>query len=131
MHLNGWQRIGIVASVAWVIGGACWGYLLGTDWGDNMNFRGYEIQQRYERCMRDAQQREHDAKWQHKETHFIDDSTQCYLNRRKDTDAASSNGWLFAALLGLLPIPLGWAGVYGSMALTRWIRKGFETQGNT
>jgi hypothetical protein len=127
MHLNGWQRIGVVASFAWAIGGAFWGYHIGYDWGHDIGFRGYDIQQRFDSCWSDAQQRELDAKSKHQTNNFIADSGQCKLNRRRDIQAASSNGWLYAALIGLLPIPCGWFGVYGSIALTYWIRRGFES----
>ena len=50
----------------------------------------------------------------------------CTRAFEKDYPAAVGNHWLYAAVFGLVPIPLGWLVVYGLVALWRWIRVGFK-----
>jgi hypothetical protein len=58
---------------------------------------------------------------------LIKDLEKCGSEYRKAHKDAMSTGWLYAALLALLPIPLGWLAVYKSIALLNWIREGFRT----
>jgi hypothetical protein len=104
MRLNGWQRIGIVASVIWAIGGAIWGNNIGIhegDWAVAMLSHCYET---------------HSGDW-----------TQCDQDFHRDYSVAIGNHWLYAAVFGLVPIPLGWLIVYGFVGLWRWIRRGFRS----
>lgn len=113
MRLNGWQRIGVVASVIWAIGGAIWGNNLGIQEGD-------WVVREYKFCLaRHSVQPDgtvpQDTDW-----------GPCTRAFEKDYPAAVGNHWLYAAVFGLVPIPLGWLVVYGLVALWRWIRVGFK-----
>jgi hypothetical protein len=50
----------------------------------------------------------------------------CSQEFNKFWPEAIRNHWNYAALLGLVPIPLGWLTAYGIIALVRWIRAGFK-----
>ncbi len=58
---------------------------------------------------------------------MIRDLGKCQLEYTRANKEATSTGSLYAVLLALLPIPLGWLAVYKSIALLRWIREGFGT----
>ena len=126
MRLNGWQRIGVVASVAWAVAGLCWGYSIGSHEGDYT--RDY-----FERCKDTAynefRNQSHTPKSAMKT--LESDLATCRIDENKRHEQATSNQIPYALMMGLLPIPLGWFGVYGGLALIRWVRKGFaETSGH-
>jgi hypothetical protein len=104
MRLNGWQRLGVVASVVWALGGAFWGNNLGLHEGD------YVVTQ-YQICT---------------EGPLPVDWNACSQAFARDWPAAISHRWAYAAFFGLVPIPLGWLIVYGLRALVRWIQSGFN-----
>jgi hypothetical protein len=99
MRLNGWQRIGIVASVVWAIGGprmnvanaSFIGRVLDVDRANND----------FDRC----RERAKDAY----------DSVPRY-------PLLSANG----AFVALVPVALGWLIAYALVYLGRWIRAGFK-----
>ena len=103
MQLSGWQRIGVVISILWIIGGGLLGNNIGIHEGD------YVVQE-LQIC-----EEAHNA-----------DLKMCYQKFDKDWPAAISNHWIDAVFFGLVPIPLGWLTVYGIVALLRWIRAGFK-----
>ncbi len=102
MRLNGWQRIGVVVSCLWAIGGA----FLGHDYGIH---QGDYVLRALARCL------EHQTDWD-----------PCHQAFSRDWPVAIADHWLYAAVVGLIPIPLGWLGAYGGIALVRWIRSGFK-----
>jgi hypothetical protein len=125
MQLNGWQRIGVVVSIAWVIGGAIWGYNIGY-------YEGGDVDRGFEQCRGGAQnwyqnQNQYQETRRYTTNDLIKDLEKCGSEYRKAHKDAMSTGWLYAALLALLPIPLGWLAVYKSIALLNWIREGFRT----
>jgi hypothetical protein len=50
----------------------------------------------------------------------------CLQAFENEWPAAIANHWLYAVVVGLVPIPLGWLLAYAGMALMRWIRTGFR-----
>ena len=113
MHLNGWQRIGVVASICW--------FVVGGLWINGLVIDGLGAPARYEfnRCL-------------------VARSIQPDGTVPKDTDwgpceerfsaafvAATADHWFYAAAYALIPIPIVWLLVYGLVALFRWIRAGF------
>ncbi len=122
-RLNGWQRIGVVLSVVWAIGGGCWGYNIGYhDGGD--------VDGDFQQCRAGAQnwyQNQYQGTSRYTTEDLIKDLEKCHSEYLKENKEATSAGLLYAALLGLLPIPLGWFVVYKSIALLCWIREGFGT----
>jgi hypothetical protein len=122
-RLNGWQRIGIVASVVWVIAGGCWGYNIGYH-------EGGDVDRDFEQCRAGAQnwyQNQYQGTPRYTTGDLIKDLGKCKSEYIKANKEATSTGSLYAGLLALLPIPLGWFAVYKSIALFLWIREGFRT----
>ena len=102
-RLNGWQRIGIVVSVLWAIGGGLWGNNIGIHEGDYATHA-------LGRCLDEP-----GSDWKACEDVF-----------NKDWPEAIKYHWYYAAFVGLVPIPIVWLMAYGILMLIRWIRKGFN-----
>jgi hypothetical protein len=102
MRLNGWQRIGIVVSVLWVIGGGIWGNEVGISEGD------WAVRA-YKRCLETKS----------------NDWPQCDRKFEKEYPEAIKYHWANAAIFAFAPIPIGWLAVWGCVALVRWVRRGF------
>jgi hypothetical protein len=118
-RLNGWQRIGVVASVLWAIGGAFWGFNIGYHEGGDVD-RDFEV------CRAGTQYRyQHQGTPRYTTDDLIKDLGKCQSEYARANKEATSTGSLYAVLLALLPIPLGWLAVYKFIALLRWIREGF------
>jgi hypothetical protein len=123
-RLNGWQRIGIVVLVFWAIGGAFWGYNIGYH-------EGGDVDQDFKQCRAGAQnwyenQYRIEGSPRYTTKDLIGDWGKCKAEYDRANKDATSTGWLYAALLAVLPIPLAWFAVYKSIALLRWIREGFQ-----
>jgi hypothetical protein len=103
LRLNGWQRVGIVASILWAFGGGLWGNNIGIRQGD----WAVEIEKD---CMADGK-----TDWR-----------VCDDNFDKEWNSAISSHWDDAAFIGLVPIPFAWGIAYGVRGIVRWIRKGFK-----
>ena len=100
IKLNSWQRIGVVLSVFWAVGGALWGNDLGLQQGNWVVDRligCYEI---------------HSICW-----------TPCYSDFNRDYPEAIKYHWHYAAIVAVAPIPLAWLVVYGFIGLWRWISR--------
>ena len=108
-RLNGWQRIGIVASVAWAIG--AW-----IDTTVSFNAKANSaFSQTLDICLTQRTEDGHysdvkDCQNAAEEAHAIE-----LLHKN---EAAAFNA--------LLPIPIVWLLVYGFIGLFRWIRRGFQ-----
>src|SRR5262249_12846410 len=106
MRLNGWQRIGIVASVIWAIGAPI--YLDHAAQQNAMEaFGSY-----YEAC-RDNPSSELD--WRFERARWASDTVTRY-------QLLSVNG----VVVALVPVGLGWLLAYALVYLVRWIRAGFQ-----
>jgi hypothetical protein len=105
MRLNGWQRIGIVASVIWAIGGPIYvDYKAEKEAWEAMN-------QSYRGCMgayNDDGRCMQEARW---------------ASERVPRAFRTPINWVVTALV---PIGLGWLLVYALVYLVRWIRVGFK-----
>jgi|SRR5258708_9983545 hypothetical protein len=102
MSLNGWQRIGIVVSIVWLIGGGLWGNSVGLSQGDH-------VSQALAQCLA-----------------AFTDWAPCSARFEKDWPEAVKYHWHYAAAFALIPIPLGWLVCWGLLNLVRWIRAGFK-----
>jgi hypothetical protein len=109
MHLSGWQRIAVIASVCWFIGG---GALI-------IDYLVRPTTAEYGRCL-DAHSIQPDGTWPR-------DTDWGPCTRRFETEyiAAVADHWQWAALCTLLPIPTIWLLVYGLVALMRWTKAAF------
>ena len=103
MYLNGWQRIWLVASVCWIIGGSLWIHSFAIDDAHT----GYEI------CFHSRSEGR--------------SAENCESKYAANLHAvvADPYHWLYTAALTLIPIPIVWLIVYGLVALVRWIKAGF------
>lgn len=118
--LSGWQRIGLVLSVAWILYGAYWGNKDGLHQGD-----WTEIV--YQSCMDDAQRfaaldnySQSALKEQQRER------AACDQQRDRNWQTAIQYHFQYAAICAFVPIPFGWGVVYGLIAVVKWIRNGFK-----
>jgi hypothetical protein len=104
LRFKGWQRIGIVASVLWFFGGGLWGNKIGLHEGDYVT-RAYTL------CIDEAS----GEQWKSCESTF-----------RHDWPLAIQYHWWYAAIIGIVPIPIAWLVTYGLIGLFHWIRRGFR-----
>jgi hypothetical protein len=113
LKFNGWQRLGIICSVIWFLGGGFWGNKMAIDEGARM--AGVEV----DNCVASNKLKfgENGA--------YSDVWTPCWkefpANYVRDIDGH----WWSALLVGLGPIPFAWLIAWGAIALTRWVRRGF------
>ena len=98
LHLNGWQRIGIVLSVIWAIVGGLWGFYAVDHTAAD-----------YQTCLKSS------TYWE-----------ACRQAFAYNYAASSNTRWYNAALLGLAPIPIGWLIGYALADIVSWIRAGFR-----
>jgi hypothetical protein len=124
MHLNGWQRIGVVISVLWAVGGGLSGNNLGLHEGD-------WVKEAYQDCLARVDNSVSSSLAASKDLGAVEkqdakDLDLCAQTRDKAWPKAISNHWIYAAFFGLAPVLLGWFAVYGVIALVRWIRAGFK-----
>jgi hypothetical protein len=126
MKLNGWNRIGIIISVIWIIGV---GYRIYDSEVDRASVRKLEAQAA---CDSTANRLPDQARSipDPREVPIppgahVEDSTEC--NKR----AGDAFGLFIvtarkeAAAFALIPVPLGWAFAYIALFLVRWVKRGF------
>jgi hypothetical protein len=106
MRLNGWQRIGIVASVIWAIGAPIYMDHAAQREASDRFSESYESCRAFptidpNRCFEQASR--------------LYDNVQRYTFSTPET-----------AVVAFVPIVLGWLGVYALVYLVRWIRAGFK-----
>jgi hypothetical protein len=104
MKINGWKRLGIIASVTWILvaGGVTFTRTQNAD-----------IKQQL--MMLESCEASH-----HGTAPECDDMLHRgdaeYMRLERET----------AALVALVPVPIGWAFVYLVLFLTRWVKRGFD-----
>jgi hypothetical protein len=103
--LNGWQRIGILASVIWMLGA----YLYTFSHEENEDIKINVIVE--QACV--------DARPAGTPMKPCDDAMYAQINR----DIPGERQW--AAIVALVPIPLAWGFCYLAVFLVRWIKRGF------
>jgi hypothetical protein len=104
MRLNGWQRIGIVASIIWAISGPLWVYYTASPQ------QSLVAEEHFGTCL--------DSK--------TIDPNVCQTNYEQEIAFARNFLWKVATVVCLMPLLLGWLGTYGIRGVTRWIRVGFR-----
>ena len=111
MKLNGWQRIGIVASVVWVI------YSYNHTY-DDLIYRQSSINVEEElNCMR-AHQGDDSA---FRICDAVGKDNGGMANRLKEQHDDS----IAAITEAIIPVPLAWGFVYLTLFLVRWVKRGF------
>jgi hypothetical protein len=105
--LNGWQRIGVVASVVWILGAGFY-TLDAVQESDSKTAVAAALE-----C----------------ESHIpqgITTLAECD-KRMTDYEAETYSGeWADAAIVAFVPVPLAWGLAYLTLFLTRWIKRGFR-----
>lgn len=103
MRLNGWQRIGVIASGAWGV--------VGFVIGDSIGMHGGDLaQDEFSDCLA-SPSGDYDA---------------CLAHFKVAYAAGIDGHWLTAALWALVPILFGWLAAWTIVALVRWVRRGFN-----
>jgi hypothetical protein len=113
MKLNGWKRIGIIASVVWTLGAGIHTYdsELGraSDW----------IADTHVRCDSSLPSDSKD------EGAYESGYRKCNKEAEDSLALAISNARFSAALAAFVPVPFGWGLVYLALFLVRWVKRGF------
>jgi hypothetical protein len=113
-RLNGWQRIGVIASVLWILAAGSYTYI--SEFAKVSN----PYVPLYVQCLSDA----HDNRTKD-ENAYQEALRQCQKDLNKSSAWASSEARIVAAFVALVPVILGWAVAYLALFLTRWVRRGF------
>jgi|SRR5271169_2928192 len=108
-HLNGWQRVGILASVLWVIGG---GIAV-----RNADLRSASSMYRLtDQICTEAE---------HKRPNY--DLSICSKKADEAFETMLKGSWGNVALVSFLPLPLGWLMAYLVIGIWGWVKRGFKT----
>lgn len=112
MKLNGWKRIGIIASVVWILGAGLYTY------DSEFNRASHYIAADHVRC--DSylgNYKDEDAR----EMAF----RECNKQADDSLALAETNARLVGAIVAFVPVPLGWGFTYLALFLVRWVKRGF------
>ena len=109
--LNGWKRLGIIASAVWIL--VAWVHTFDSETDRASN----DIAANHVTCDGNLAGKTGDA-WQ-------DGFDEC--NRRADESLkqAMTGARGDAAIVAFVPVPLGWGLAYLVLFLVRWVRRGF------
>jgi len=136
MRINGWQRIGIVASVVWMLVAGIYTLNVTSDADLEAAARIYrdcaDIRD-------DANQRQREYCWQQsaKSADYSAVFNKCVQEfEAKNPDTCSKrsadyavnslpNERIEAAAVALIPLPLAWGFAYLCLFLVRWVKRGF------
>jgi hypothetical protein len=109
--LNGWKRIGIIASVLWIL-------IAGIHTYDSeMDSAEKSIASIHIACDGYLAGKTGDA--------WTIGFNECNREANDNLDIAIKGAWLDATLIALVPMPLGWAFIYLLLFLMRWVKRGF------
>jgi hypothetical protein len=103
MKINGWQRIGILVSVIWMVG--AYFYTMDRVQTDDIQMAANVD----EACIAAKQQ----------EQKVCDNEMYAEVIRALPREREE------AAIVALVPVPLSWSFVYLTLFLLRWIKRGF------
>ena len=110
MRLNGWVRLGIVASVLWAVGA----YLYQNNAVNERASRAYDHWAK--QCMAVERLKNSDKQ----------DFEKCYAMGEEMMMLAFKEAKGEAAALALIPIPLAWLFGWLIVVIWRWVAKGFQ-----
>jgi hypothetical protein len=108
--MNGWVRLGIVASVAWAVGAYFYG-MSEQDWAS----RSFEF------C-------HHIADTFPTVDEAIKVHARCDADFKRELPVAMRDLRGNAAVLALLPIPVFWIVTLLCIAVVKWVRRGFRSK---
>ncbi|WP_443749691.1 hypothetical protein [Asticcacaulis solisilvae] len=106
--LNGWQRIGVIASVIWIVAAGVGERIREQKYFEDLEYASVSV------C---------EQKWQYEPMPSpdpcIEDGVNTYFNNLK------AAGWSGPLIAAFLPVAVGWGLTYLILALARWVRRGF------
>ena|ERR1700676_926914 len=111
MKLNGWKRLGIVASTVWILGAGTCTYSAARD--ADIKF-AVETEDACET-----------ATGQANFPHFSP-ARDCHQESIHYINVTLLDAEIGAALMAFIPVPMGWGFVYLILFLVRWITRGFN-----
>jgi hypothetical protein len=128
VKLNGWKRIGIIASVIWILGAGAYTY------DSEIDRASLSISEVYLACNGAAKER-----FPSKAPDFIPDpstvpippgaqigdASDCKKEADDSLTLAINNARSDGVLVALVPVPLGWGITYLVLFLVRWVKRGF------
>jgi hypothetical protein len=128
MKLNGWKRIGIVASLVWILGAGVYTY------HSEMDRASLLIGEGYLSCGGAA-----NAPLPSKPLDsapepgtvpvppgaVVADSVDCHKQAEDSFALAVKNARLAATLAALVPVPMGWGFTYLVLFVVGWVKRGF------
>lgn len=109
LHLNGWQRVGIVASVLWVIGGSLAGRDADIRRASAMYSATYGI------CT------------QAEELRSNYDFSGCSKQASEAYEVQLKGSWEHVAVVSFGTVILAWPLAYMLIGIWRWVKRGFKT----
>jgi hypothetical protein len=114
MRLNGWQRIGLVLSIAWALAGGFWANK------DQLDYAGTLTSSQLDACVSQNKSRygeygPYEQVW-----------TPCWNQYGANFERNAKGHWVVAALFAFVPLPIAWLLAYALVYLVRWIRAGFK-----
>lgn len=112
-RLNGWQRIGVIASIVWILAG--WLYTYNSEFEKTSK----QITTAYLACRELAPDAQKGA------TAHEDWLSRCWKETDESWASARHYARIDAALVAFVPVPLGWGFAYLALVLVRWVRRGF------
>ncbi|MAU60725.1 MAG: hypothetical protein CMI62_08370 [Parvibaculum sp.] len=104
-RLNVWHRLGVVATVLWILGGGLWH--MGAEWDRHYEAYNGIIPLCFALFPDDQKARD-----------------LCVTEKEGFRDDARSTVWAIIAIKTLLPIPLAWGLVYLVIWTCRWVWAG-------
>jgi len=110
--MNGWKRIGIIVSVVWFLGGGFYAYDSEIHRAENFVAFTHGLCDNNLKVYKDLNER--DAAFE-----------QCNKGAEDVLTEAISSAPFDGALVGIVPIILGWPIVYLLLFLVRWVKRGF------
>jgi hypothetical protein len=111
MKLSGWKRIGIVASILWILGAGAHTY------DSEMSSSSDMIASIHVECDSNLAGMTGEDR-----TAAFD---KCNKEAEDSLARALTNARLTAAFIAFVPVPLGWGFAYLILFAIRWIRRGF------
>jgi len=111
IKLNGWKRVGIVASLVWILGAYLYIH------NSAISGSSEAISSIHVSCDADLIGKTGDA--------YTNGFNECNKQADDSLAVAITDARLDGALAALAPVPLGWGFVYLVLFLARWVRRGF------
>ena len=119
MRLNGWQRLGIVASFVWFLAGGFWGNNMALNEASKLTSLQLDscvASNRYRLHLKPDESGPYDQIW-----------TPCWEQLGKNYLDNVKGHWWAALVVGLGPIPFAWLIAWALVAIYRWIKRGFDS----